>query len=142
MTEHSHEDHRSVTLERTEFARFTVRTPQGASIEVGEGDDVFSPVQLLLASIAACSAIDVDYIVSKREEPTAFTLTSEGYKIRDELGNRMVDITVTFDPAFSDSEEGREADGVVERAMQQSHDRLCTVTRTVLNGTDVTFTRA
>ena len=123
--------HRSVSLERLSKARFRATNKDGDTIEVGEGDGAFSPIELLLTSLAACTAIDVDYIVSKRDEPAAFRLRSEAEKVRDEDGNHLTDIVVTFDARFEDTEAGRAADGAVARAVQQSHDRLCTVSRTV-----------
>ncbi len=50
--EHTPDQYRSVTLERTGFAQFVATNGEGATIEVGEGDR-FSPVELLLAGIAA-----------------------------------------------------------------------------------------
>ncbi len=41
---------------------------------------------------------------------------------------------------FPDTDGGRAAEAVLERAVGASHDRLCTVTRTVEVGTAVTST--
>lgn len=129
---------RSVSLERTSFAQFRATNAAGVSIEIGE-ENAFSPVELLLAAIAACSAMDVDYIVSKKDEPESFRLHSEGTKVRDEGGNHLVDIQVTFDARFADTDAGAQALERLPRAIQSSHDRLCAVTRTVVLGADVTF---
>lgn len=129
---------RAVTLERVDFAHFRATNRAGVTLEVGERG-AFTPVELLLTAIAACSAMDVDYIVSKRDQPTAFRLRSHGTQIRDEDGNHLVGVDVTFDAEFADTEEGAEARAALTRAIQMSHDRLCTVTRTVILGTDVEF---
>jgi uncharacterized OsmC-like protein len=129
--------HRSVSLERLSKARFRATNNAGTTIEVGEGDDAFSPVEMMLAALAACSAIDVDYIVSKRDEPTAFRLRVVANKIRDDGGNHLTDFVVTFDARFDDTDAGRAAEEVLPRAVQQSHDRLCTITRTVELGAKV-----
>lgn len=135
MTE---ENHRAVEMTRIRKARFVVRNGRGGELEFGEGDDeAFSPVELLLAAIAGCSAIDVDYITAKRAEADTFTLTVEADKIRDEEGNRLTDIVVRFAVAFPDTEGGAAASEVLPSAVQRSHDRLCTVTRTVEVGTPV-----
>lgn len=122
---------RSVSLERLSKGVLRATNDSGDSIVVGEGEGNFSPVELLLTAIAACSAIDVDYIVSKRAEPDSFRLLAEANKVRDEAGNHLTDIAVTFDARFDDTEAGAAARDVLPRAVKQSHDRLCTVTRTV-----------
>jgi len=130
---------RSIEMSRLEKGRYVATNTRGGQLVVGQGgrDEAFSPVELLLVAIAGCSAIDVDYIVSKRAEPTRFDLTMSGDKIRDEQGNRMTNLTLTFDLSFPDDDGGRAAYDVLPRAVQQSHDRLCTVSRTVETGTPV-----
>ena len=133
------QNHRRVELTRTRKARLVARNERGGELELGEGDDgAFSPVELLLAGIAGCTAIDVDYITSKRAEAEAFTVTVEADKVRDEQGNRLTDIVVRFAIAFPDSDGGDAAREVLPAAVQRSHDRLCTVSRTVEVGTPVT----
>jgi hypothetical protein len=58
----------------------------------------------------------------------------------DELGNRLTDLVVTFSVAFPDGEPGDRARAILPRAVKTSHDRLCTVSRTVEIGTPVTAT--
>ena len=135
MTEDSR---RAVEMTRVRKARFVVRNERGGELEFGEGDDsAFSPVELLLAAIAGCSAIDVDYITAKRAEPDRFVVTAEAAKIRDEHGNRLTDILLRFDVEFPESEGGTAAREKLPSAVQRSHDRLCTVSRTVEVGTPV-----
>jgi putative redox protein len=129
--------HRSVSLERLSKGRFRATNKDGDTVVVGEGDGAFTPVELLLTSLAACSAIDVDYIVGKQDEPASFRLRSEANKVRDEAGNHLSDLVVTFDAKFEDTDAGKAADGVLARAVQQSHDRLCTVSRTIELGAKV-----
>ena len=131
---------RSIDLTRLEKGRYQATNARGGTLVLGQGgaDESFSPVELLLVAIAGCSAIDVDFIVSKRAEPTRFDLLMSGDKIRDDEGNRMTNLTLTFDVAFPDDEGGRAAYDVLPRAVQQSHDRLCTVSRTVEVGSPIT----
>ena len=129
---------RSVALDRIDKARFTVTNIRGGSITIGEGADAdFTPVELLLAAIAGCSAVDVDYIAGKRAEPVSFGVRAEGVKVRDDNGNHLDDIKVTFDIDFPADEAGDKAREVLPRAIAQSHDRLCTVSRTVQLGTPI-----
>lgn len=134
----SEENLRSVDVNRVKKGVYQARNPQGATLTFGNDPGLFSSVELLLTAIAGCSGTDVDYITSKRAEPSSFELHVRGYKIRDEhANNRVTDITLSFDISFPEGEEGDAARGVLERAVQQSHDRLCSVSRTVELGTPI-----
>ncbi len=129
---------RSVELARRGKARFRATNERGGTVDFGEGNDSdFTPIELLLAAIAGCSAIDVDYLVGKRGDPDSFDVSVRADKIRDELGNRLTDIRVTFDVSFPEGADGDHAREILPRSIAQSHDRLCTVTRTVIVGTPV-----
>ena len=96
---------------------------------------------LLLAAIGGCTAIDVDMITTKRVEPAEFHVETTGDKIRDEGGgNRLTNLAVTFTVRFPDGEAGDAARERLPKAVQMSHDRLCTVSRTVELGTPVATT--
>jgi len=133
--------HRSVTLTRTSHGEFDVTNARGGTIHIGTGEsDDFTPVELLLTAIAGCSAVDVDFITAKRAEPTEFTVVSEGEKAKStERGNHMEDLEVTFRVRFPEGPEGDKAREMLPRAIAQSHDRLCTVSRTVQLGTPITM---
>nr|WP_294693749.1 OsmC family protein [uncultured Friedmanniella sp.] len=111
---------------------------RGTTLDLGSGDDAeFTPVELLLVALAGCSAIDVDAITGKRSEPERFDVTAEADKVRDGDGNHLTGISLDFDVSFPDTEQGRAAEAVLARAVTMSHDRLCTVSRTVELGTPV-----
>jgi uncharacterized OsmC-like protein len=130
--------HREVGLERIERGRYRVTNARGGEMVIGDGaGDDFTPVELLLAAIAGCTAIDVDLLTTKRTEPEHFSVTSAGEKVRDDDGNRMEGLQVRFDVAFDDDEAGRAATERLPDAIRRSHDRLCTVSRTVELGTPV-----
>jgi uncharacterized OsmC-like protein len=136
---------RSVTVERAGTGHFTATNARGGAISFGTGSDHhgstdFTPVELLLAAIGGCTAADVDVATSRHAEPTGFAVTVTGDKISDELGNRLTDLVVTFSVAFPDGEPGDRARAILPRAVKTSHDRLCTVSRTVEIGTPVTAT--
>jgi uncharacterized OsmC-like protein len=135
---------RSVQFERTANSNYEVRNTRGGTLSVGSGQDAdFTPVELLLAAIGTCSAIDVDIVTSRRAEPTEFTAVVRGDKIRDaEEGNRMENLAVEFIIRFPEGEDGDKAREALPRAVKMSHDRLCTVSRTVELGTPVSTTLA
>jgi len=84
--------------------------------------------------------MDVDAITSKRAEADRFELTATADKVRDEHGNHLTNIMINFEVSFPDGESGDAAEAVLPIAIQKSHDRLCTVTRTVELPTTVTST--
>jgi uncharacterized OsmC-like protein len=136
---------RLVTVDRTGPGRFTATNARGGTIDFGtaaDGGTEFTPVELLLAAIGGCTAADVDVATTRHTEPDGFTVTVTGNKVSDELGNRMTDLVVTFSVAFPDGEPGDRARAILPRAVKTSHDRLCTVSRTVEIGTHVTATVA
>ena len=104
----------------------------------GTGDVTdFTPVELFLAAIGGCTAVDVDIFTTRRAEPESFVVEVGGNKVRDEGGNRMEELSVTFRVRFPDGEGGDAARALMPEAVQRSHDRLCTVSRTVELGTPV-----
>ncbi|HEX6354529.1 OsmC family protein [Actinophytocola sp.] len=132
---------RSVKIDRVSAGRYVVSNERGGTLPVG-GDD-FTPVELLLAAIGTCTAIDTDTVTSRRAEPTGFTITVSGDKVSDkENGNRMTNLSVTFDVTFPEGPAGDEARTLLPRTVKLSHDRLCTVSRTVELGTPVNTTIA
>ncbi|MBF6059806.1 OsmC family protein [Nocardia terpenica] len=132
---------RSVRIERTESQRYRVRNPRGGEIAFGSGDDAdFTPVELLLAALGGCTAIDVDIATTRHAEPTEFTVAVSGNKIADELGSRLIDLEVRFAVTFPEGAEGDKASAILPRAAKASHDKLCTVSRTIEIGTPVRST--
>lgn len=138
----SEDNLRSVELTRIGEQRYKATNRRGGVLPIGSGDDPdFTPVELLLAAIAGCSAIDVDLITGKRSAATSFDLRSEGTKVRDQDGNHLTDLHVVFDVRFPEGEAGDSARAVVQDAIEKSRDRLCTVSRTVALPSPVTMER-
>jgi len=136
---------RSVELTRVRNGQYRATNNRGGEMLVGATDDqdqTFTPVELLLVAIAGCSAIDVEYITGKRATSTTFEVSAEGHKVRDEHGNHMTGLRMTFDVRFPEGPEGDAARGVLQRAIEQTRDRLCTVSRTVQLGAEVEYARA
>lgn len=132
------DDHRSVTLERLDTGVYRATNPRGVQLTFGSmAEDGFSPVEMLLAALGGCSAVDVDMVTGRRAEPDHFEVRVEAEKIRDEVGNILQDITLTYRLAFPDGEAGDKARDMLPRAATTSHDRTCTVSRTIEAGTPV-----
>ncbi len=130
--------HRWITLDRREPGVFVARNARGGELRVS-GDDgaTFTPVELLLVAIGACSAADVDAVTARRSAPDRFTVRVDAQKARDAVGNVLQDVEVTFDVTFPEGDAGDAARQALPRAVQASHDRTCTVSRTVEAGTPV-----
>jgi putative redox protein len=130
--------HRTVTITRTSSGRYTAVNGRGGVLDFGTGDvNDFTPVELFLAAIGGCTAVDVDILTTRRAEPASFVVQVDGDKVRDEGGNRMEELSVTFRVRFPEGEGGDAARALLPDAVQRSHDRLCTVSRTVELGTPV-----
>ncbi|MCB5168428.1 OsmC family protein [Streptomyces bambusae] len=133
---------RSVTVERTGPGVFTATNSRGDTLTFSTGDAAgFTPVELLLAAIGGCSAADVDVATTRHTEPAVFSLDVSGHKVKDEGGgNVLTDLAVAFTVAFPEGETGDRARAILPRAVKTSHDRLCTVSRTVEAGSPVRTT--
>jgi uncharacterized OsmC-like protein len=134
------DDLRSVTLERLETGVYRATNAAGAELVFGSmAESGFSPVELLLAAIGGCSAVDVDVVTGRHADHDRFEVVVEAEKMRDESGGNILrDIKMTFDVKFPDGEAGDKARELLPRAVRTSHDRTCTVSRTVEAGTAVT----
>src|SRR5579875_3126397 len=118
---------------------FTVANSRGGRIMFGTGSGAdFTPTELLLAAVGGCTAIDVDILTSRRAEPESFQVEVGANKIRDADGNRLTGIQVTFRIAFPGGDRGDDARGILPDVVKKSHDRLCTVGRTIEIGTPIT----
>jgi uncharacterized OsmC-like protein len=129
---------RTVDIERVGLHKFRARNVRGGTLDFGDGSDTdFGPVELLLVAIAGCTGLDVEYITGKRAQPLVFRTPVRAEKVRTDDGNQLVNIEVRFEVEFPEGEGGNAAREVLPAALQRSHDRLCTVSRTVELGTPV-----
>lgn len=134
---------RSIDLTRTGEGRYEATNQRGGVLPLGSGGGSdFTPVELLLVAIAGCSAIDVDLITGKRTTAEKFDVHAEGHKVRDEQGNHLIGLKVTFDVTFPDGDDGDRAREMLPRALQQTRDRLCSVGRTVQLGEPIEYVEA
>lgn len=132
------DNHRSVGIARIAPGAFRATNSRGGTLDFGSGDsDQFTPVELLLTAIGGCSGIDVDILTSRRAEPDSFEVTVEADKVRDEEGNHLAGVLMTFRLTFPTGNAGDAARDVLPQAVRRSHERLCTVSRTVELATPV-----
>jgi putative redox protein len=130
--------HRSCSVERTAPGRFAAVNSRGGRIAFGTGaDEEFTPTELLLVAIGGCTAIDVDILTSRRAEPESFEIVVDADKVRDQGGNHLTNIQVTYRLTFPAGAAGDQARAILPEAVRQSNDRLCTVGRTVELATPV-----
>ncbi len=124
--------HRNLTVERVAAGRFAAVNSRGGRIAFGTGNDEdFSPTELLLVALGGCTAIDIDILTSRRAEPETFEIAVDADKVRDQGGNRLINVEITYRITFPAGPDGDKARAVLPEAVRQSHDRLCTVGRTV-----------
>lgn len=97
-------------------------------------------MELLLAAIGGCSGIDVDILTSRRSAPEQFEIEVGADKVRDDDGNHLGDVAMTFRITFPAGAGGDAARAVLPDAVRKSRDRLCTVSRTVELPTPVRVT--
>lgn len=133
----------AIQLTRRSHLSYEATNARGGSVIVGDGNDAdFTPVELLMAAIAGCTAISVDPITGRRCEPDRFEIDVTADRVKDDDGNRLGDIVATVALMFPETEDGDRARGLLDRAIRMAHDRLCTVSRTIELGTPVTMRRA
>jgi putative redox protein len=132
---------RRVRIERLDEGRYRAHTVRGDELEFGSAEGAgFTPVELLLAAIGGCSAVDVDVVTSRHAEPERFEVEVAADKVRDEVGGAILrDVEVTFRLRFADGDAGERARQLAPRAIRSSHERACTVSRTVEAATPVAF---
>jgi uncharacterized OsmC-like protein len=135
-------DTRQVALERVDEGVYRARNPRGGELVFGsKAGDAFTPVELLLAAIAGCSAVDVDVVTGRRSAADEFTARVDAEVVRDPRhGQLLRDIRLAFHVTFPPGEAGDAARDVLPRAVKASHERTCTVSRTIETGVPITVT--
>lgn len=123
-------------VERVGTHEFVGRNDRGATVTIGRDDTpgAFSPGELLQVATAACSAVTVEQLVTRRAGDDA-RLVALASRVKAEGGHEYESITVTLqaDLSFLD-DETRER---VMLAMRRAVDRECTVSRTLERGARV-----
>jgi putative redox protein len=99
-----------------------------SAVEVGGTNSGFRPKQLLLASLAGCTGMDVESLLVKmRVEHTDFTMQIEG-DLSDEHPKQYTEIRLTYSIKVSAEDHEK-----VEKAITLSQDRYCGVSAMLKN---------
>ncbi|MGE2730646.1 OsmC family protein [Mycolicibacterium vaccae] len=125
-------------VERTGVRRYTGRSSRGAEVLVGSQDveGVFTPGELLKIALAACSGMASDQPLRRRlGDDYAATVRVSGPPDRDQERYPLLEEVLELDLSQLAPEELSRLLVVVERAI----DQVCTVGRTLKQGTKVTF---
>ncbi|SEJ66111.1 OsmC family protein [Demequina mangrovi] len=133
---------RTVQLSRESEGVYIATNAKGDTLRFGRGEGLLSPVELMLAAIAGCSSIDVDVMTSRRSEPERFDVTASAEYVTEDGANILEDIRVLFDLAFPEGAEGDAARKRIGAALRSSHEKSCTVSRTVEAGVPVALEQA
>ena len=76
-------------------------------------------------------------MTGRRSPADAFAARIDATYVRDEIGNRLEDIRLTFHVRFPEGEAGDAARQILPKVARTSHDRTCTVSRTIETGTPI-----
>jgi putative redox protein len=121
---------KQVTLSHESGLRFVARTGSGHQIVMDNaaGDTGARPTELLLASIAGCTAMDVvDILAKKRQVFDRYSVQVSGTQ-RDKAPNVFLDVTVVH------VVEGNVDAAAVARSIELSANKYCTVSAQIAAG--------
>ncbi|TDC00126.1 OsmC family peroxiredoxin [Nonomuraea longispora] len=123
----------NVRVERTDDGGFRATNARGAEVRIGGGDEdgVFTPVELLLAAVGGCNIVTVEPLTSQRNKRLVrLAMTVQAEKVEQ---SRLGPVTVTYDVELP-SEDAR---SVFEAVAERVHEKYCTVSRSLQEGTEV-----
>jgi len=130
--------HKSVNIEHLGGMRFAAHPSSGHRIDFDdrESNQGGSPVETVLAALAACSAMDVISIAGKkRQSVRAYRIEVEGSQ-RDEYPKVYTDISVTHVVEGTDLSEA-----AIRRSIELSATRYCPVSAMISAGATVVHHR-
>ncbi|MFB6673881.1 OsmC family protein [Streptomyces sp. NPDC057684] len=127
-------DYRIETV-RNGFRDWTARNDRGAEVRIGAAEDPdvqpsFTPVELLLAALGGCGGLVTDR--------TARTVEHDGLRIvvesvsRPEDDGRVGAVRVSYELELPEGDQ--RADDAFARGVRLTHEKYCTVSRTVEHG--------
>ncbi|MGW5643808.1 OsmC family protein [Saccharopolyspora sp. NPDC003752] len=130
-----------VEVTRTGPHTFTATNPRGGEVTIGREDapDAFTPGELLLAAIAACSAVTSENLLVRRlGEDAKVTVHADRTKVPEDK-HKFASVQVGFDVDLSGIEDDGERGKVVD-AVRRAIEKYCTVSRSVEEGTPIELT--
>ena len=120
---------RRLTMTANDDGTVTATNRHGQTLTIDhEGEHGLSPLELLLASLGSCSAVDLALLMRKQREPIT-PLEIEVIGEKDDARMQWLRVTYTV-PAGTDAAK-------LERARSRTADDLCTVSRTLASGCPV-----
>lgn len=125
-------------VQRTGVRRYTGHSTRGAEVLVGSEDveGVFTPGELMKIALAACAGLSSDQPLRRRlGDDYQATIRVSGPADRDQERYPLLQESLEVDLSGLGPDELTRLLTVVERAI----DQVCTVGRTLKNGTKVTF---
>jgi uncharacterized OsmC-like protein len=125
-------------VERTGVRRYTGRSSRGAEVLVGseDVDGAFTPGELMKIALAACGGMSSDAPLSRRlGDDYQATLRVSGAADREREVYPLLEESLEVDLSGLAEDEVARLLTVVERAI----DQVCTVGRTLKEGTTVKF---
>ncbi|MGW1148351.1 OsmC family protein [Streptomyces sp. NPDC002454] len=130
-------DYRIETV-RNDYRDWTARNDRGAEVRIGAADDPsvqpsFTPVELLLAALGGCGGLVVDRTARTVPHPD-LRITVESRSLPEDDG-RVGAVRVTYEMALPEGDD--RAFDVFARGVRLTHEKYCTVSRTVEHGARV-----
>lgn len=125
-------------VERTGVRRYTGHSSRGAEVLVGSEDveGVFTPGELLKIALAACSGMSSDHSLRTRlGDDYAATIRVSGPPDREREVYPHLDERLEVDLSSLSDEDKVKLLTIVRRSI----DKVCTVGRTLKEGTEVTL---
>ncbi|MDA3649378.1 OsmC family protein [Saccharopolyspora indica] len=129
-----------VEVTRTGQHAFLATNPRGGQVAIGREDapDAFTPGELLLAAIAACSAVTSENLLVRRlGEDAELTVRADRTKVPEDK-HKFARVQVGFDVDLS-AIEGDDRTKLLE-AVERAITKYCTVSRSVEEGTPIDLT--
>jgi putative redox protein len=124
-----------VNVERDDDGGYRARNDRGDEIVFsdGTGGTGFTPVELLLAAVGGCNIVSVEPLTAKRgHRLVKLSMSVAADKVEP---NRLGTVTVTYDVEMPPGDD--QARDVFEAVAQRVHQRACTVSRSLSQGTEV-----
>jgi putative redox protein len=120
----------SVKLQHSEDMKFNVQLPDGRRIELDSAEKMgqaFTPIELFLVSLGGCTAMDIQWIMSRQRQKLDMLEVSVHGTRREEDPRYYENIELEY--ALKGPSLKKEA---VERAIRLSQEKYCSV-RAMLN---------
>jgi putative redox protein len=129
-----------ITIDHLEDLHMEAQNEEGGKIrmdgtnEIGGLEGGFSPMQLLLAGIGGCSAIDIIGILEKQKQPLQdLQVVIDGD--RQSVGTYSEFKTIHLNFIFTGDLEDKK----VKRAIDLSLDKYCSVSKALEKGSEISY---